>query len=86
MNNAPGIGGGTNGAPGATVLYCAAQSTRDCCHICLKLSEHFAQLIKGRFTYDFREYFVLEIHLIEVDISRRTHLGKDLLEILRDCS
>ena len=24
MTNAPGIGGGTNGMPGATVLYCAA--------------------------------------------------------------
>ena len=23
MTNAPGIGGGTNGEPGATVLYCA---------------------------------------------------------------
>ena len=44
------------------------------------------QLIEGRFAYDFCEYFVLEIQLVEVDICRRAHLGKYLLEILRDCS
>ena len=34
------------------------------------------QLIEGRFAYDFREYFVFEIQLFEVDICRRAHVGK----------
>ena len=46
----------------------------------------YCNLSKGRFTYDFREYFVLEIQLAEVDICRRAHLGKDFFEMLRDCS
>ena len=44
------------------------------------------QLIEGRFTCDFCEYFVLETQLVEVDIFLRAHLGEDFLEILRDIS
>ena len=63
-----------------------AQSAWDCCRVSLKLPEHFVQLIKGRFTCDFCEYFVLEIQLVEVYICRRAYLGEDFLEIICDCS